>query len=219
MGQEMNWLLCPPPDGRKEEQWAYWDDAFSDEELEAIIKLGDSRPKKYAVVGTNPGGEYVGSIRHSLVNFMDIDLLVKHVPFILEKLTYICRMLNSSYFDFDLSGFHEPFQYTTYDPLNKSDDKEKISLDNYHSEYNWHIDKGPGEDRPPRKLSMVLSLLDSDEYEGGDFEIKTGVESQVLPLKKGRVIAFPSWTLHRVTPVTKGIRKSVVIWVGGPKFK
>ena len=63
MGQQINWLLCPPPDGRKEEQWAYWDDAFSDEELETIIKLGDSRPKKYAVVGTNPGGEYVGSIR------------------------------------------------------------------------------------------------------------------------------------------------------------
>ena len=218
MGQEMNWLIAPSSDGLNEEQWAYWDGAFTDEELETIIKLGDSRPKKYAVVGTE--GKYVEEIRRSLVNFMDDKLLIEHAPFLLEKLTFICRKLNGSYFDFDLSGFHEPFQYTTYDPLDAYDNDGKIiSEDKRIVEYKWHLDKGPGEDRPPRKLSMVLGLLDSDEYEGGDFEIKTGVESQLLPIKKGRVIAFPSWTLHRVTPVTKGIRKTVVIWVGGPKFK
>ena len=144
----------------------------------------------------------------------------KEAPFLLDKLTFICRKLNGSYFGFDLSGFHEPFQYTTYDPSDAYDNDGKIiTEDKRIAEYSWHLDKGPGEDRPPRKLSMVLSLLDSDEYEGGDFEIKTGVQSQVLPLKKGRVIAFPSWTLHRVTPVTQGIRKTVVIWVGGPKFR
>jgi PKHD-type hydroxylase len=214
MGQE----IAPSSDGLNEEQWAYWDGAFTDEELETIIKLGDSRPKKYAVVGTE--GKYVEEIRRSLVNFMDDKLLIEHAPFLLEKLTFICRKLNGSYFDFDLSGFHEPFQYTTYDPSDAYDNDGKIiSEDKRIVEYKWHLDKGPGEDRPPRKLSMVLGLLDSDEYEGGDFEIKTGVESQLLPIKKGRVIAFPSWTLHRVTPVTKGIRKTVVIWVGGPKFK
>ncbi len=214
----MNWLIAPSSDGLNEEQWAYWDGAFTDEELETIIKLGDSRPKKYAVVGTE--GKYVEEIRRSLVNFMDDKLLIEHAPFLLEKLTFICRKLNGSYFDFDLSGFHEPFQYTTYDPSDAYDNDGKIiSEDKRIVEYKWHLDKGPGEDRPPRKLSMVLGLLDSDEYEGGDFEIKTGVESQLLPIKKGRVIAFPSWTLHRVTPVTKGIRKTVVIWVGGPKFK
>jgi PKHD-type hydroxylase len=218
MDQEMNWLIAPSPDGLNEEQWAYWDGAFTDEELETIIKLGDSRPKKYAVVGTE--GKYVEEIRRSLVNFMDDKLLIEHAPFLLEKLTFICRKLNGAYFGFELSGFHEPFQYTTYDPSDAYDNDGKIiSEDKRIVEYKWHLDKGPGEDRPPRKLSMVLGLLDPDEYEGGDFEIKTGVESQVLPIKKGRVIAFPSWTLHRVTPVTKGIRKTVVIWVGGPKFK
>lgn len=214
----MNWLIAPSPDGLNEEQWAYWDGAFTDEELETIIKLGDSRPKKYAVVGTE--GKYVEEIRRSLVNFMDDKLLIEHAPFLLEKLTFICRKLNGAYFGFELSGFHEPFQYTTYDPSDAYDNDGKIiSEDKRIVEYKWHLDKGPGEDRPPRKLSMVLGLLDPDEYEGGDFEIKTGVESQILPIKKGRVIAFPSWTLHRVTPVTKGIRKTVVIWVGGPKFK
>ena len=46
MGEEMNWLLPPPHDGSGEEQWAYWDDAFTEEELQQIINLGDSRPKK-----------------------------------------------------------------------------------------------------------------------------------------------------------------------------
>jgi PKHD-type hydroxylase len=218
MGQEMNRTIAPSHDGLNEEQWAYWDDAFTDEELQTIVDLGDSRPKKYAVVGTK--GEYVEEIRRSLVNFMDEDLLTKHAPFLLDKLTFICRNLNGNCFGFDLSGFHEQFQYTTYDPADAYDNNNKmIAEDKRIAEYTWHLDKGPGGDRTPRKLSMVLSLLDSDDYEGGDFEIKTGVQSQILPFKKGRVVAFPSWTLHRVTPVTKGIRKTVVVWVGGPKFK
>ena len=218
MGEEMNWLLPPSPDGSGEEQWAYWDDAFTEEELQQIINLGDSRPKKYAVVGVK--GEYVEEIRRSLVNFMDDELIVKNIPFLIHKLSFVCRQLNGSYFNFDLSGFHEPFQYTTYDPTDAHDDQGNIvAKDKRIAEYSWHLDKGPGESRPPRKLSMVLHLMNPDDYEGGEFEIKTGVESQVLPAKKGRVIAFPSWTLHRVTPVTKGIRKTIVIWVGGPRFR
>ena len=206
----MKRLIPPPADGAEEQQWAFWDDAFSDEELETIIKIGDGLPKDYGIVGTK--GEYVSDIRHCLVSFMDEDFLEDTIPFLLDKLTFICRQLNGSYFGFDLSGFHEDFQYTVYDPDYNKDKPSSL--------YNWHIDKGPGQDdRPPRKLSLVVNLLDSDCYEGGNFEIKTGVESQVIPFKKGRVIAFPSWTLHRVTPVTKGIRKTIVIWVGGPKFK
>jgi len=212
MGQEMNWAIPPSHDGLGEEQWAYWDDAFTDDELQQIIDLGDSRPKEYAVVGVD--GEYVQEIRHSLVNFMDEKLIMENIPFLLQKLTFICRRLNGMCFNFDLSGFHESFQYTTYDPSDVKDTGEKQI-----AEYTWHLDKGPGGDRPPRKLSMVLSLMSPEDYEGGEFEIKTGVESQKLPTKKGRVIVFPSWTLHRVTPVTKGIRRTVVVWVGGPKFR
>lgn len=207
----MNWPLAPSHDGAGEEQWAYWDDAFTEEELQQIINLGDSRPMKYAVVGVK--GEYVEEIRQSLVNFMDTSLILENIPFLLTKLSFICRKLNGMCFNFDLTGFYEPFQYTTYDPRGAQESSKQIA------EYTWHIDKGPGENRPPRKLSMVLGLMNPQEYEGGDFEIKTGVENQKLPTKKGRVIVFPSWTLHRVTPVTKGIRKTIVIWVGGPRFR
>ena len=67
---------------------------------------------------------------------------------------------------------------------------------------------------------MVLSLSEPSEFEGGLLQVKIdNDEPKTLELKKGRAWFFPSYVLHRVTPVTKGIRKSVVIWVGGPAFK
>jgi PKHD-type hydroxylase len=70
-----------------------------------------------------------------------------------------------------------------------------------------------------RKLS--LSLLLNDDFEGGEFHINQGNEKQpiIVPTKKGRAILFPSFMIHRVTPVTKGIRRSLVVWVLGPKFQ
>ncbi len=56
--------------------------------------------------------------------------------------------------------------------------------------------------------------------EGGEFQVKTNNdEAQTLETKQGRAWFFPSYTLHRVAPVTKGIRRSLVLWVGGPAFK
>jgi PKHD-type hydroxylase len=46
-----------------------------------------------------------------------------------------------------------------------------------------------------------------------------GQEPIRCPQAKGMVILFPSWVIHRVTPVTKGVRKSIVVWVTGPKFR
>jgi PKHD-type hydroxylase len=72
----------------------------------------------------------------------------------------------------------------------------------------------------PRKLSMSLLLSDPSEFEGGEFEVKTDSDIPInLEQKRGRAWFFPSWALHRVTPVTKGVRKSLVLWVGGPPFK
>jgi PKHD-type hydroxylase len=72
----------------------------------------------------------------------------------------------------------------------------------------------------PRKLSMAMLLSDPSEFEGGEFQVKTTSDDvQTLEVKKGRAWFFPSYMLHRVTPVTKGVRRSLVLWVGGPQFK
>ena len=67
---------------------------------------------------------------------------------------------------------------------------------------------------------MVLMLSDPSEFEGGELQIKTDSDDAItLEQKKGRAWFFPSYILHRVTPVTRGIRRSLVLWVGGPEFK
>jgi PKHD-type hydroxylase len=71
----------------------------------------------------------------------------------------------------------------------------------------------------PRKLSISLMLSDPSEYTGGDFEIMTGKSPTQVLQPKGRAIAFPSYMMHRVTPIITGVRRSLVVWVLGPKFK
>ena len=86
--------------------------------------------------------------------------------------------------------------------------------------YGWHVD-GTGShteldgEGNTRKLSMSV-ILNSD-YEGGDFEMR-GLENKVPRLEKGSIIVFPSFIEHRVTPVTEGIRYSLVSWFVGPPY-
>ena len=73
------------------------------------------------------------------------------------------------------------------------------------------------EDEPPvRKLSMTLLLNDPNEFEGGNLEIANQILS---PMKQGDATIFASFLQHRITPITKGVRKSLVMWFGGEPFK
>lgn len=71
-----------------------------------------------------------------------------------------------------------------------------------------------------RKLSFVVQLSDPNDYEGGNLQLldESG-RSYFAPRTKGTVILFDSRTQHRVLKVTKGIRKSLVGWVVGPRWK
>jgi len=71
-----------------------------------------------------------------------------------------------------------------------------------------------------RKLSFVLQLSDPDDYEGGNLQLlDEGGTSYFAPRKRGTVILFDSRTQHRVLPVKSGLRKSIVGWVVGPRWK
>ena len=69
-----------------------------------------------------------------------------------------------------------------------------------------------------RKISMSCLLTDSSEFEGGNFQIQTGESPYDVKLEKGDIILFPSYKLHRVSPVTKGTRHSLVAWAHGRAF-
>ena len=83
--------------------------------------------------------------------------------------------------------------------------------------YDWHMDIGKG-NLSMRKLSLSLQLSDPISYEGGELEIQLG-NGKPAPKALGTVIVFPSYLSHRVTPVTRGNRWSLVAWVHGPPFK
>ena len=73
-----------------------------------------------------------------------------------------------------------------------------------------------------RKLSVTFLLNDpKKDFKGGTFQINSGEEknAESVPMRKGDIIVFPSFLIHRVAPVTKGTRKSIVVWVLGPKFR
>ena len=86
--------------------------------------------------------------------------------------------------------------------------------------YEWHTDNGinfMNGTSPVRKISMSLLLNHESEFDGGDLELCE--EGKVAPLKQGHAIFFASFLNHRVKPVTRGTRKSLVMWFGGTPFK
>ena len=91
----------------------------------------------------------------------------------------------------------------------------------YSGKYDWHHDVNwENSKNYDRKLSMVVQLSDPDTYEGGRFEFSEVETPQIEDWKQqGSILIFPSYLLHRVTEVTKGVRYSLVSWVRGPRWR
>lgn len=183
--------------------YATWDGAFTDEELNAIIQYCDASGTEQGVTFGAQSKEDIEKHRVSNVKFHGRN---DQTAWIFDKLNFIIQAANEQFYNFHLNGYSE-FQYTTYDA---------------NGRYDWHTDMSFGEkfgnDAEPRKLSLSLAL--NDDFEGGEFQINNGKEETplIVPMHKGRAVLFPSFMIHRVTPVTKGNRKSLVVWCLGPKF-
>jgi len=91
--------------------------------------------------------------------------------------------------------------------------------------YGWHVDSFQDQGFV-RKLSVSIQLSDPSTYDGGELQWCWfgSSEGQRIPKPeglslRGSVVVFPSYHLHRVTPVTRGERWSLVGWVRGPRFR
>ena len=86
--------------------------------------------------------------------------------------------------------------------------------------YDWHQDISNMNEEKSRKLSTTVQLSDPDDYVGGDFQFFNGAqEPEDLKIRKqGSVVVFDSRDWHRLTPVTKGVRYSLVLWSSGRRF-
>lgn len=197
------YTLLPPPDiAGKEEIHATWENGFSMNEITNLVNYADTLVASPATTAGMIEPDL--SIRKSTVSWIPY---CDQSSWIYDKLGFILRQLNGQFFHYDISGFSEDFQYTVY-------------RGNENAFYDWHMDKGLSSNGlAPRKLSMTIQLSDPSEYEGGELQFMTKSTVDNLSKTRGIVHVFPSWVLHRVTPVTKGTRKSLVVWACGPKFK
>jgi len=180
--------------------FATWENAFSTEELD-ILQHKARLSNQDASVGMGNVGGIDKSIRRSQVNWLNSS---PENVWLFERLSDICSRLNMDFFRFDLTGFGESLQLTNYDQSE-------------NGMYGWHQDYGGN--GVSRKLSMVIQLSDASEYEGGNLQVMTTGEPINMRKQRGLVVAFPSYVLHQVTPVTRGSRQSLVVWVSGPAFK
>ena len=176
------------------QHWAWLQDAFSESEIDAICYMGS---KLQLRAGTVMGDEK--GVRDSQISFIYPN---DNTFWLFNKLKFMINDFNEKYFKFDLSAMNQGLQYTEYNAP--------------YQHYSWHIDKGFG----VRKLSMSIQLSDPDDYEGGELELWFGGKEPVkIEKRKGLITFFPSYVMHRVAPVTKGTRKSLVCWISGPPFK
>ena len=117
--------------------------------------------------------------------------------------------INRDWFGFNLLAF-EGVQFTKY-----SQRAGRAGGDHYGA----HKDTSLLADGTIRKLSFTIQLCDGDTYEGGDVLLYDSfTDSAGLSRQLGSISFFPSYTIHEVTPVTKGTRYSLVGWACGPSF-
>ena len=175
---------------------------FSPKQCQMVIDKGMSLKSEEAKVGMGqkPGGGTDPEKRITTISwipFKDMSAMYRDI----EK---TMLQANNNHFGFEGMRLTEIAQFTHY-------------LEGGF--YDWHMDNDvAGKHQPPvRKISMTLLLSDPSTFEGGELEIMS--KGKTAKLKQGQAIFFASWLQHRVKPVTRGERKSLVMWFGGPSFK
>ena len=173
---------------------------FTPEQCQLIINAGRSEPQEMGQVGGGQGGTVDTKTRTSHISWIPFNKM----PEMYKTLETIMRKTNGNHFGFEGMQITEPAQYTEY-PAGGF--------------YDWHIDSDVNctNEPPVRKISMTCLLSPDNEFEGGGLELMS--DGKIARTKKGQAIFFASFIRHRVIPITKGTRKSLVMWFGGTPFK
>lgn len=178
----------------------FWSRAFSPEDCDRIIDLGNKLNIQDAVVEGDSlnAAPLEEKMRRSKISWIPFN---SDSAWIYEKIHEFAVASNKNMnWNFSLYGFLEQLQFTEYRA-------------EYKGHYDYHSDVAPAV--AVRKMSVVLQLSDDKNYEGGDFEM---FRIGKVPRERGTLIFFPSFVVHRVLPVTSGTRHSLVSWIAGPKF-
>jgi len=176
---------------------------FTPEQCQDIINMGHQQKSEEAKVGTikKKEGKHDTKKRITTISWIPFNKM----PDMYKKIERSMLQVNGNHFGYEGMTITEPAQFTEY---------PKGGF------YDWHMDAEVNcrYEPPVRKISMTILLSPENEFEGGDLEFMS--EGNTPPqLMQGHAIYFCSFIRHRVAKVKKGVRRSLVMWFGGPPFK
>ncbi len=193
----------PPPNLPRLEHWSPLigaDGVFSPSDCAAVEALTGATKEAGIVQPEDAGPDERGPYRKSHVAWIRPG---PGTSWVFDKAQEFVIKANAHAYRMDLAGFTEPLQVAEYGEAQF---------------YDWHLDVG-AERFSIRKLSFIVQLTDPAAYEGGTVELLYSREAFAIPKTQGAMAVFPSYLLHRVNPVTRGLRKSLVGWIGGPHYR
>ena len=175
---------------------------FSPKQCQMIIEAGRAQPRQDASVGAGQkGGATVDTkTRTSHISWIPFSKM----PEMYKDIEKTMKATNNNHFGFDGMQITEMAQYTEYPS---------------GGFYDWHMDTDVNFSHEPtvRKISMTCLLSHESEFEGGELQLEK--EKNKIKLVQGQAIFFASFVRHRVKPVIRGNRKSLVMWFGGPPLR
>ena len=189
-----------------EPKWKSWiveapTPLFTPQQCEMIINAGRRQPPQKAQVGMGkPGGGFDTKKRTPTISWLPFNEMKE----MYSDINNFIQKANLNHFGFGDVQITEQAQFTEYPE---------------GGFYDWHMDcdVAMAHEPPVRKISMTLLLSPENQFEGGDLELMA--PGKRAKLKQGHAVIFASFINHRVAPVTRGVRQSLVMWFGGKPFR
>ena len=190
-----------------EPKWKSWivettTPLFTPEQCQMVIDAGRrQKPQKAQVgMGRKPEGGLDTKKRVTTIGWIPF----KEMQPMYNQINEFIQKANRNHFGFGDIQITEQAQFTEYPE---------------GGFYDWHMDTDVTMEKEPpvRKISMTCLLSPENQFEGGDLELMA--PGKRVKLKQGHAIIFASFLNHRVAPVTRGVRQSLVMWFGGEPFK
>jgi PKHD-type hydroxylase len=193
--------ISPPINDLSMTPWYNFPLAFTPEECDAIIRMGDNLDLRSGSVGTSPDEYQVATaVRNVKTDMIPYN---PQTAWAYDKVRDLVVEANNAAYKYDISGIPEGLQFLEY---------------NGEGHYHWHIDTGQTQ-ASRRKLTVIIQLSDPEDYEGCNIELFPYTGNQAVARARGNMIVFPSFWHHRVTPLLSGCRRCVVAWIQGPPFR
>lgn len=200
MNKDINMQLPSACDYDHVENFVIVPNLFTPKECNDIVSICKKQEKEKAATFNRKKGNEFSEYRECTVSFIEHS---EEVDWIYSRISNKVIDMNDQFFKFSIWGFGEALQFLEYNSPTGC--------------YKAHTDKLLRD--KVRKLTFILMLTNDNEYDGGNLQVLLNEEPTDMPRQQGTMIMFPSYTLHRVTPITKGMRHTIACWVTGEPFK